>query len=58
MHEHPTVAAWRRRGWHVKSVEERLVEEQGTRLLVTLHSADHGSGGAAFGEATGHSEKG
>ncbi|MCS3684244.1 hypothetical protein [Salinibacter ruber] len=53
VHEHPTVAACRRRGWHVTSVEERLVEGQGTRLLITLHSAASPSADAASGEATG-----
>ena len=56
VHEHPTVAAWRRRGWHVTSVEERLVEGQGTRLLITLHSAASPSADATLGEATGRNE--
>lgn len=55
VHQHPTVAVWRRRGWHVTRVEERLVEGQGTRLLITLHSAAPGSASAALKEAAGRS---
>ena len=54
--QHPDVVAWRRRGWHVGNVEERLVEGKGTRLLITLHSAASPSADAASGDATGRNK--
>lgn len=38
--KHPAVATWLRRGWRVASAEERLMEGEGTRLLVILRPAE------------------
>lgn len=37
---YPAVAVWRWYGWVLVAVEDRLVEQQGSRLLVTFRTTD------------------